>query len=74
VEFTAAIEQIFGEGAKVLQIQIMKHLYEEIGQDFKYFPEADDLLFTDYLEAARRFQEGSFKIKRNVSFVESKLP
>ena len=50
-EFANAIEKIFGHGAKHLEIQIMKRLYEKIGHTFKYFPENDDLLFTEYVEA-----------------------
>lgn len=52
-EFTNAIEEIFGRGAKILEIQIMKHLYEKVGHDFEYFPEDDELVFTEYVEAAR---------------------
>jgi len=51
-EFANALENIFGHGAKVLEIQIMKQLYEKVGHDFTYFPEKDDLLFTEYVEAA----------------------
>jgi hypothetical protein len=51
-EFTNAIEKIFGNGVKFLEIQIMKHLYEKVGHNFRYFPEEDDLLFTEYIEAA----------------------
>ena len=51
-EFTNAIEKIFGNGAKFLEIQIMKHLHEKVGHDFEYFPEKDDLIFTEYVEAA----------------------
>jgi len=51
-EFANAIEEIFGHGAKIIEIQIMKRLYEKIGHDFRYFPEEDDLLFTKYVEAA----------------------
>ncbi len=51
-EFTNAIEKIFGNGARHLEIQIMKCLYEKVGHDFKYFPKKDDLLFTEYIEAA----------------------
>lgn len=50
-EFTNAIEKIFGRGAKVLEVQIMKYLYEKVGRDFEYFPEKDDLLFIEYVEA-----------------------
>jgi hypothetical protein len=53
-EFTNALEEIFGPGAKLLEIQIIKHLYEKVGNDFEYFPEKDELLFTDYVEACMR--------------------
>jgi len=51
-EFANALENILGGGAKILEIQIMKHIYEEVGHDFKYFPDKDDLLFSEYVEAA----------------------
>lgn len=54
-EFASAIEKIFGNGAKILEIQIMKHLYEKVGPDFEYFPEKDNLLFTEYVEAASKY-------------------
>ena len=49
--FTKAIEEIFGPGAKLLQIQIMKRLYQVAGRDFEYFPEKDELLFIEYVAA-----------------------
>lgn len=52
-EFSNALEQIFGHGSKLVEIQIMKLLYEKVGQAFVYSPEKDDLLFTEYMEAAR---------------------
>lgn len=52
-EFTEAIEKIFGYGAKILEIQMMKCLHEKVGHGFKYSPEKGDLLFTEYIEAAR---------------------
>ncbi|MDH5451567.1 MAG: hypothetical protein OEX77_11870 [Candidatus Bathyarchaeota archaeon] len=52
-EFTRAIEEIFGHGAKILEIEIIKHLYVKVGSDFEYFPEKDDLLFVEYIDAAR---------------------
>jgi hypothetical protein len=60
-EFTTAIEEIFGLGAKILEIQIIKCLYEKVGYDFKYFPEKDDLLFTKYVEAASLYSENYFR-------------
>ena len=35
-EFTDAIETIFGNGAKILEIQIMKCLFRKVGHTFKY--------------------------------------
>ena len=52
-EFTDAIEKLFGNGAKILEIQIMKHLYENLGRDFEYFPENDNLLFAEYAKVVR---------------------
>ena len=49
-EFTNAIEKTFGPGARVLEIQIMKRLYEKVGP-FKHFPERN-LTFIEYVEAA----------------------
>lgn len=49
-EFTNAIEKIFGPGARVLEIQIMKRLYEKVGP-FKHFPKRN-LTFIEYVEAA----------------------
>lgn len=52
-EFAAAIEKIFGEGAKFLEFQIMKRLHEKVGHLFSYFPERNDLTFTDYVATAK---------------------
>ena len=52
-EFADAIEEIFGLGAKLVEIRIMKSLYEKDGRMFRYFPEKDELLFTEYMEAAK---------------------
>ena len=53
-EFTNAIEEIFGHGAKILEIKIMKHLFVKVGSAFKYILEKDDLLFVEYIDAARK--------------------
>ncbi len=50
-EFTKAVEQIFGEGAKLLEILIMKKLHERAGHAFKYYLKDDSLLFSDYVKA-----------------------
>ena len=54
-EFVKAIEKIFGPGAKILQIQIFKHIYKKVGRGFKYHPKNGDLELTDYLAALRQF-------------------
>ncbi|UCE15654.1 MAG: hypothetical protein JSV12_07225 [Candidatus Bathyarchaeota archaeon] len=53
-EFTDAIENFFGAGAKVLEIMIMKLLYEKIGHVIEYDPEVGDLVFTEYVAAVRQ--------------------
>lgn len=52
-EFANAIEEIFGLGGKLIEIQIMKRLYEKVGQSFEFFPEQDTLVFAEYVEAVR---------------------
>lgn len=52
-EFTDAIEELLGYGARILEIEIMKHLFVKIGSAFKYFPEKNELLFVEYMAAAR---------------------
>ena len=52
-EINNAIEEMFGYGAKILEIEIMKHLHVKIGSSFEYFPEKEELLFVDYIDAAR---------------------
>ena len=53
-EFVDALEKIFGLGAKFLEILIIKRLYEEIGQIFEWNERQTDLVFTEYVVAARR--------------------
>ena len=50
-EFTIAIEDIFGEGAQLLEIQMMKCLHQKVGTPFKQIPMKDELVFTDYMLA-----------------------
>ncbi len=51
-KFAEALEEIFGFGARLLEIRIMKCLYEEVGETFKYVPKQVDLKFSEYLAAA----------------------
>ena len=53
-ELDAAMEKTFGLGCKFLDILIMKHLYEKVGQSFKYKPKQEDLVLSEYVDSARR--------------------
>ena len=52
-EVAHSLEQIFGPGAKLIEIQIMKTLYQKIGEAFVYSPKHNDLLFVEYIKAAK---------------------
>jgi len=52
-EFTEVIEDIFGLGAKLLEIRIMKNLFSKMGYSFPYLHTQEGLEFTKYIEAAR---------------------
>jgi len=53
-EFADAIEKIFGAGAKIIEIQIMKCLFKKVGNNPKKYPEPKkNLTFTEYIAAAR---------------------
>jgi hypothetical protein len=53
-EFADSIQQIFGIGAKLIELKIIGALHEKI-RDFTYFPEKEDLVFTEYIESLRVF-------------------
>jgi len=53
-EFTNAIEKIFGAGAKILKIQIMKCIFKKIGYSFKHYPKQKSLTFKEYIAAVKR--------------------
>jgi len=55
-DFTDAIEKIFGAGAKIIEIQIMKCLFKKVGYKFKHYPKQKNLTFTEYIAAARLSQ------------------
>jgi len=52
-DFAEAIENIFGVGAKLLEIRIMKNLFKNMGYPFPYFPNQECIEFTKYIESAR---------------------
>ncbi|MEM3551074.1 MAG: hypothetical protein QXN87_08685 [Candidatus Bathyarchaeia archaeon] len=51
-EFARAIESIFGFGARLIEIQIMKRLHTKIG-GFKYYPKDENLSFAQYAKAIK---------------------
>lgn len=64
-EFAEAMEGIFGPGAKILEIQIMRHLYKMVGENFRYAPSKGDLVFSEYVEAVRYHVMTSQNLDRN---------
>lgn len=68
-EFTCAIERIFGQSAKLLEIEIMKNLYKRVEHSFEYPVENDDLIFIEYVRGAR----ASARIPEKVSSSLHKL-
>ena len=53
-DFADALEDIFGAGAKLIEMRIIQDLHEK-AQGFVYVPSGDDLVFTEYLENLRQF-------------------
>jgi hypothetical protein len=53
-EFADALEEIFGIGAKLIEMKIIKAVYEKVA-GFTYIAEKEDLIFTEYIENLRRF-------------------
>lgn len=59
-EFTNAIERIFGEGAKLLEIEIMRQLHKKV-QSLQYPSEKNNLFFLEYIESAQDCTDSSEK-------------
>ncbi len=53
-EFGRAIEQIFGAGARFIEMRIIATLHEKT-PNFIYSPSMEDLVFEEYVESMRRF-------------------
>jgi hypothetical protein len=53
-DFANAIEQIFGIGAKFIEMKIIEMLHKKT-QGFMYFPKKEDLVFTEYAASLRSF-------------------
>jgi hypothetical protein len=52
--FADALEQSFGVGAKLIEMNIIKALHER-NQDFMYFPKKGEIVFTEYVERLQGF-------------------
>lgn len=53
-DFANAIEQIFGAGAKLIELRIIEALHGKI-PDFVFFPNIKDIVFTEYVAGLNRF-------------------
>jgi len=53
-DFVDVIEQIFGLGAKVIEVRIMQALHGKV-RSFRYFPDQEELSLKDYIESLRHF-------------------
>jgi len=53
-EFAAALDAMFGIGATLIEMKIIKALHDQV-PDFVHFPRGDDLVFTDYVKNLRFF-------------------
>ena len=56
-EFIDAIERIFGTGAKILEIQIMKCLFKRVEYSIKNYSDPKNLTFIEYVAAVKRAKE-----------------
>ena len=56
-EFSKALENIFGTGSKIIEIQIMKKLFNKVGYSIKNYPSIHDLTFTEYVPAIKQEKE-----------------
>jgi len=68
-DFADALEKIFGSGARLLEIQIMKSLYRKIGRPLG-LGKKRDIVFAEYVATARR----SFQRKEQAKFKDAERP
>lgn len=52
--FTKAIERMFGTGAKIVEIRIMKCIFNRVGCTVKNYQRPENLEFTEYIAAIKR--------------------
>ena len=62
-DFTDAIEKLFGAGAKILEIHIMKCLFKKVGYKFTHYTKQKNLTFMDYIAAVKLEKDNNDKIK-----------
>jgi len=53
-EFAEALENVFGVGAKILEIRIMENLFKKIGPVHSCFQTQKNLEFVQYVEAVKK--------------------
>ena len=53
-EFSDAIEQMFGVGAKLIEIRIIEALHSRI-REFVFYPKKGDVAFKEYVASLRAF-------------------
>lgn len=56
-DYITSIEDIFGTGAKIIQIQTMKKLYKKVGYQIKQRPEQKNFTFRDYISIVKLEKE-----------------
>jgi hypothetical protein len=52
--FADALEQMFGFGAKLIEIRIIEAIHNKF-QDFVFFPKKGDVVFKEYVASLRSF-------------------
>jgi hypothetical protein len=72
-EFTDAIEKIFGNGAKILEIQIMKCLFKKVGYKLKHYPKRKNITFTEYIAAVKRGKNNHGNVRKKQQKLKDKL-
>jgi len=64
-ELVEVLEKIFGFGAKLIEIEIMKNLHRKSDRVLEYFPKTDELSFTEYLMAVKLLSTTSNEKDKN---------
>jgi hypothetical protein len=62
-EFTNAIERMFGVGAKIVEIRIMKILFKKVGCTFKSYWKPANLEFREYIATIKSAKNNCYPFK-----------